>query len=208
MHSMSLSMPLSWTESLDHLEHVMGPYWCLWAGPHQILCPGRMILNVFSPFIVLGILSIRYITKWSGESLYGINMLSRDSFSSYDLLFMRPFRLRMSLYPTILFRLNGAFYVGVVRKMLITYFFDFPFSHRTWYNLFSKYLILLGVDLGSIPCHGSFFFSKGSSLKSLITKLMLAILVYYIWRERNARLHGEAPYNSSIFYSDIVNYCF
>jgi len=48
------------------------------------------------------------------------------------------------------------------------------------------------------------FFSKGSSLKSLITKLMLAILVYYIWRERNARLHGEAPYNSSIVYSDIV----
>ena len=22
------SMPLSWTESLDHLEHVMGPCWC------------------------------------------------------------------------------------------------------------------------------------------------------------------------------------
>jgi hypothetical protein len=30
MHSMPLSMPLFWTESLDHLEHVMGPYWCLW----------------------------------------------------------------------------------------------------------------------------------------------------------------------------------
>jgi len=25
MHSMPLSMPLSWTESLDHLDHVMGP---------------------------------------------------------------------------------------------------------------------------------------------------------------------------------------
>jgi len=35
MHSMPLSMPLSWTESLDHLEHVMGPCWCFWAGPHQ-----------------------------------------------------------------------------------------------------------------------------------------------------------------------------
>jgi hypothetical protein len=32
MHSMPLSMPLSWTESLDHLEHVMGPL----AGPHHI----------------------------------------------------------------------------------------------------------------------------------------------------------------------------
>jgi hypothetical protein len=26
---------LSCTESLDHLEHVMGPCWCFWAGPHQ-----------------------------------------------------------------------------------------------------------------------------------------------------------------------------
>ena len=37
MHSMSLSMSLSWTESLDYLEHVMGPCWCFWAGPHQII---------------------------------------------------------------------------------------------------------------------------------------------------------------------------
>jgi len=37
MHLMSLSMPLSWTESLDHLEHVMGPCWCFWAGPHQLV---------------------------------------------------------------------------------------------------------------------------------------------------------------------------
>ena len=36
---MPLSMPLSWTESLDHLEHVMGPCWCLWAGPHQLALP-------------------------------------------------------------------------------------------------------------------------------------------------------------------------
>ncbi|KAL3582919.1 hypothetical protein D5086_017251 [Populus alba] len=35
MHSMRLSMSLSWTESLVHLEHVMGPCWCFWAGPHQ-----------------------------------------------------------------------------------------------------------------------------------------------------------------------------
>ena len=35
MHSMPLSMLLSWTESLDHLEHVMGPCWCFWAGPHH-----------------------------------------------------------------------------------------------------------------------------------------------------------------------------
>ena len=32
---MPLSMLLSWTESLDHLEHVMGPCWCFQAGPHH-----------------------------------------------------------------------------------------------------------------------------------------------------------------------------
>jgi hypothetical protein len=43
MHSMPLSMPFSWTESLDHLIHVMGPYWCFWAGPHHKVC--SMIIN-------------------------------------------------------------------------------------------------------------------------------------------------------------------
>ena len=28
-------MPLSWTESLAHLEHVMDPCRCLWVNPHQ-----------------------------------------------------------------------------------------------------------------------------------------------------------------------------
>jgi hypothetical protein len=37
IHSMPLSMPLSWTESLDHLEYLMGLRWCFWAGPHQLL---------------------------------------------------------------------------------------------------------------------------------------------------------------------------
>jgi hypothetical protein len=27
------------TESLDHLEHVMGPCWCFWAGPHHNCYP-------------------------------------------------------------------------------------------------------------------------------------------------------------------------
>jgi hypothetical protein len=47
MHSMPLSMPLSWTESLDHLEHVMGPCWCFWAGPHHNVIK-RLILELAS----------------------------------------------------------------------------------------------------------------------------------------------------------------
>ena len=41
MHSMPLSMSLSWIESWAHLEYVMGPYWCLWADPHQPLSPRK-----------------------------------------------------------------------------------------------------------------------------------------------------------------------
>ena len=33
---------------------------------------------------------------------------------------------------------------------------------------------------------------------------MLAYTVYYIWKERNARLYGEAPRNTSMIYKDIV----
>ena len=37
MHSMLLSMPMSYPESLAHLEHVMGSCWSLWADPHHPL---------------------------------------------------------------------------------------------------------------------------------------------------------------------------
>jgi hypothetical protein len=46
----------------------------------------------------------------------------------------------------------------------------------------------------------------GSSLKSLITRLMLVVAVDNIKREKNARLHGEALRNNSIVYSDIVHF--
>jgi hypothetical protein len=65
-------------------------------------------------------------TKWSGGSLYGIDMLSHDSLSSYGLLFVRLFQLRISSSLLVLFRLRGASYVGVVVKML-TLFFYYPF---------------------------------------------------------------------------------
>jgi hypothetical protein len=40
----------------------------------------------------------------------------------YGLLFMKLSLLKMSLGPMVLFRLFDAFYVGVIGKMLITYF--------------------------------------------------------------------------------------
>jgi hypothetical protein len=35
---------------------------------------------------------------------------------------------------------------------------------------------------------------------------MLATVVYYIWKERNASLNGDAPYTSSMIYRDIVSW--
>ena len=54
---MPLLMALSCTESLDHLEHVMGPCWCFWAGPHQydhevrIIQSAIQIRNVLSIYL-------------------------------------------------------------------------------------------------------------------------------------------------------------
>jgi hypothetical protein len=81
-----------------------------------ILFVGRILLEVF------GILFVRHRTKWSSGSLYGINILSHDSLSFYGLLFMRPFLLKISSCTAAPFRLISAFYIGVVGKMLVTYF--------------------------------------------------------------------------------------
>jgi hypothetical protein len=42
----------------------------------------------------------------------------------------------------ILLRLSNVFYMEVIEKILITYFFYCSFSHRIWYDLCSKCLIL------------------------------------------------------------------
>jgi len=42
----------------------------------------------------------------------------------------------------------------------------------------------------------------------VLTRLMLASAVYYIWREMNARLHGDAPHTSSMIYREIVSCIF
>jgi hypothetical protein len=48
--------------------------------------------------------------------------------------------------------------------------------------------------------------SKRCSLHSLLTRLiLLATVVYYIGRERNSCLHGDAPHTSSMIYGDIVS---
>jgi hypothetical protein len=61
---------------------------------------------------MFGMLFSPFITKWSGASLYGINMLYYDSLSSYGLLFLRPFRFRISSCPMVLFRLIGLLCEG------------------------------------------------------------------------------------------------
>ena len=63
MHSMPLSMPLSWTESLDHLEHVMGPCWCFWAGPHHLLSIQNKRISVLSSIIGHILIKLSWTTQ-------------------------------------------------------------------------------------------------------------------------------------------------
>ena len=51
-------------------------------------CVGRMVQGVSSLFIVLGTLFVLFWTKWSGENLFGINMLSHDFLLFCGLLFV------------------------------------------------------------------------------------------------------------------------
>lgn len=84
---------------------------------------------------------------WHKHAIY-------DSLSSYDMLFVRPFRLGINLCPIVPFKLIGAFYVGVGGKMLITYFLIacslIAFGMISVLNV----SFLLSVDLGSVPFIG------------------------------------------------------
>jgi hypothetical protein len=63
--------------------------------------------------------------------------------------------LKMSLGPMVLFRLFDAFYVGVIGKMLITYFL-FAHSLITFGMIYSPYVSSPSiVALGLIPSFSS-----------------------------------------------------
>lgn len=80
-------------------------------------------------------------------------------------------------------------------------FFNCTFSHRIQYDLCSTSKRDSSQRFTSVIIK-----LLSSSLTSVIIKLMLAITVYYIQRKRNARLHRETPRNSTVIYTDIVNY--
>jgi hypothetical protein len=122
-----------------------------------ILCAERMLLEVFSSSAMFGMLFAPFITKWSGGSLYGINMLYYDSLSSYGLLFVRPFRFRISSCPMVLFRLIDVFYVRVVVKMLITSFFIVLSLNASSMIFALNAIFLSDIDLGLVSLHGFLF---------------------------------------------------
>jgi len=43
------------------------------------------------------------------------------------------------------------------------------------------------------------------SFHSVLMRLMLVSVIYYIWRERNAHLYGDAPCISLMIYREIVS---
>jgi len=47
-------MPLSWTKSLDHLEHVIGPCWCFEVGPRQLYLDDSDFANVYNACETMG----------------------------------------------------------------------------------------------------------------------------------------------------------
>ncbi|XP_022857172.1 uncharacterized protein LOC111378235 [Olea europaea var. sylvestris] len=82
-------------------------------------------------------------------------------------------------------------------------FFACPFCERVWNALHVKCNLpwVQRSWLDSLSWMEQF---RGRSLSSIVIRLMFAASIYAIWRERNARTHGEAPKNEYIVIQDIV----
>ena len=71
-------------------------------------------------------------------------------------------------------------------------FFDCSYSCEVWFALLRKCRLPLRArsweDTILWSCH-----FRGRQLRGWVVRIMLAAAVYAIWRERNARMHGELP---------------
>lgn len=82
-------------------------------------------------------------------------------------------------------------------------FFQCSFSTQIWTSV----LAMCGLDWSSRDWLQTVEWMDqytSDSLCHLLVRLSLAASVYYIWRERNARLHDEPPRPLNILISDIV----
>jgi hypothetical protein len=110
-----------------------------------------------------GVFSIRYVwnsihpvqnnVEW--WHLFGTNRRSCDSFSSYGLLFVKHYWLEIGLCPLVSFRFHGLYYVGMIVRILTTYFF-IALSPAVSGMIFVLYASShLGVNYETTPSHGS-----------------------------------------------------
>lgn len=130
-------------------------------------------------------------TKWSNENLFVINLSSRS-------------QLKINSCPILSFKLSSVFCTRDMEDVDHLVFY-YPFSHHICYDLCSKCYISfwhwswLHTISWLSNLNGSY------SLVFMIMILMVAFIVYYIWREMNAWLHGNNPCNSLMVYTDTVS---
>jgi len=162
-----------------------------------ILFTRGMFLLLFSLSVMFGMPFALFWAKWSGGDLYGINTF-RVSPSYYGLQFVRPFRLKISSYLMISFVVVSC--MGVVMKMLITYFLIAPFLSASGLTCALNALFLSIIILWLSPLY--------DFLSWVEVNLWLLDwchpLQFTTSRGRNVRLHGEASRNDQVVYSDIV----
>jgi hypothetical protein len=94
---------------------------------------------------------------------------------------------------------------GGGREYVDHLFFDCPFSHRIWFDLCSKCLISFSRCSWVNTISWLSDLNEDYSLNSMLMRLILAAVIYYIWRERNARFHSDALRTSSMIFRDIVS---
>lgn len=93
-------------------------------------------------------------------------------------------------------------FCGVAREDFDHLFFSCSFFEKIWFSLLYKCHLPLCTRDWASTISWSFQF-HGSHLRHLVVRLMLAAAVYFIWRERNARMHGRPSRDVGVVIDDI-----
>jgi len=93
-------------------------------------------------------------------------------------------------------------FCGIEREDVDHLFFSCSFAEKIWFILLS----MCGLPICTRDWNGIISWSfqfHGSHLRHVVVRLMFAAAVYFIWRERNARMHGHPCRDEGMILDDI-----
>lgn len=83
-------------------------------------------------------------------------------------------------------------------------FFTYSFSTEVWKGVFQFAIMACPSNNGEDVIHKFRSFAKRKSARSVIAKLILAVVSYFIWQERNARLFSKGKRSTQQLVQEIM----